>query len=97
VSSCLAHFSNISYRLGKEAEPGVVQEAMKGQPAAAETLARLTEHLAANGVKLDATKATLGVPLTIDPATETVKDNPAATALLTRKYREPFVVKEVVA
>jgi predicted dehydrogenase len=37
-----------------------------------------------------------GRPITFDPATETIHGDKEANALLTRKYREPFVVPEKV-
>jgi hypothetical protein len=37
-----------------------------------------------------------GRTITFDPATETIQADKEANALLTRKYREPFVVPEKV-
>ena len=56
----------------------------------------MAEHLAANGVDLDRTKATLGVSLQMDPKVEKFFGNPEADALLRREYRQPFVVPERV-
>ena len=94
VSSCLSHVTNISYQLGQKTDPDAIQAAMK-QPAAAETLARFQAHLAANDVKLDVDKAIMGMPLKIDPAAMKFVDNDPANALLTRTYRDPFVVTAV--
>ncbi len=96
VSSSLSHLSNISYRLGMGADPEAIREAMKSQPAALETLARLETHLAANDIKLDVEKLALGVPLQVDPANMKIFGNEKASALLTREYREPFVVPMTV-
>jgi hypothetical protein len=54
----------------------------------------MAEHLALNGVKLDATPATLGATLTLQPGQErfTGEFADAANRLLTRSYRAPFVV-----
>jgi hypothetical protein len=54
----------------------------------------MREHIAANGVNLARTAATLGAPLTVDPDAErfTGENRHAANALLTRDYRAPFVV-----
>ena len=41
---------------------------------------------------MDKKPLTLGPWLAIDSERETFVDNPAADALLTRDYREPFVV-----
>jgi predicted dehydrogenase len=96
LSSALCHTSNISYRLGRQASQGEIREALKANPAALETLDRFEQHLAANDVKLDMTKATLGAFLEMDGKAEKFIDNPKADALLTREYRKPFVVPGVV-
>jgi hypothetical protein len=49
-----------------------------------------------NNVDIAKEKLTLGVPLKMDPKTERFEGNDAANAMLTRKYREPFVVPEKV-
>ncbi len=95
ISSCLAHFSNISYLVGKESDPDAIKQAFTSKPAA-DTLGRFTEHLAANNLKLDTAKAMLGMPLKIDPEKQTIFGNDAASPLLTRKYRAPFIVPETV-
>ncbi len=96
LSSALCHTGNISYRLGRTASPEELQEALKQDTAAQETLARMEAHLAANGVDLKKTQLTLGPVLRMDPKSERFVDNPKANALLTRKYRAPFVVPERV-
>jgi len=96
LSSALCHTSNISYRLGQQTSQGEIREALKANPAALETLDRFEEHLAANNVKLDMTKATLGAFLEMDGKAEKFINNPKANALLTREYRKPFVVPETV-
>src|SRR2546422_438429 len=96
LSSALCHTSNISYRLGKEASQNAIREALKSNAAALETLARFEEHLAANNVKLDMSKATLGAFLQMDGKAEKFRGNSKANALLTREYRKPFVVPEKV-
>jgi hypothetical protein len=96
LSSALCHTSNISYRLGKQTSQDELKEALKTNPAALETLARFEEHLAANNVKLDVTKATLGQFLEMDGKAEKFIKNAKADALLTRDYRKPFVVPETV-
>lgn len=94
VSSYLCHLSNISYRVGKAASADEIKAAF-ASPAAAETLARYTAHVEANGIKgTDGMK--LGMPLKIDPATVKISGNEAASKLLTRAYRAPFVVPENV-
>jgi hypothetical protein len=96
LSSALCHTGNISYRLGHTASPAQIKEQIKGDKNANETFDRMAEHLAANGVDLTKTQATLGVPLMMDPRVEKFVGNTAADALLTREYRAPFIVPERV-
>jgi hypothetical protein len=96
LSSALCHTGNISYRLGSQAAPEAIREAIKSLPDAADTFGRMLEHLKANEVDLEATKATVGVVLNMNPKKEVFIDNPAANRLLTREYRPPFVVPEKV-
>ena len=92
LSSALCHTGNISYRLGKQHSPDEIRESLKSDSVAWESVQRMEEHLAANGVDLNATRATLGPVLKMDPQTETFPGNAAANKLLTRDYRKPFVV-----
>ena len=96
LSSALCHLGMISHRVGKLAAPEESRARLKGHPEASETFGRFQEHLAANGVRLDQTKATLGAWLKVDPKAERILGNRAASALLTRAYRQPFVVSERV-
>ena len=92
LSSALCHTGNISYRLGAQKSPDEIKEAIKADKDALPTFERMAEHLAANGVDLEKTRATLGVVLKMDPKNETFPGNAKANALLTRQYRKPFVV-----
>src|ERR1043166_2588864 len=96
LSSALCHTGNISYRLGAKSSPGAIREQIKGDRDGLPTFERMAEHLKANEVDLNMDKATLGVVLKMDPKTEKFPGNEAANALLTRKYRAPFVVPEKV-
>ena len=96
LSSALCHTGNISYRLGRSASPEELKEALKQDAAAQETLARMEEHLAANGVDIKKSQLALGPVLRMDPKKEQFLDNAKANALLTRNYRAPFVVPEKV-
>ncbi len=96
LSSALCHTGNISYRLGREADPGEIRDQLSKDSAALETLARMEEHLAANKVDLKKTRLAIGPVLRMDPAREIFIENPRANALLTRDYRKPFVVQEKV-
>jgi hypothetical protein len=92
LSSALCHLGNISHRVGKLADPDELQVALKKDSAAQETLARMEEHLAKNGVDIKRTKLTLGPTLKIDSKAEQFIGNDKANQLLTRAYRKPFVV-----
>jgi hypothetical protein len=92
LSSALCHTGNISYRLGKEASPREIVDAIKDDKEAAESFGRFEEHLAVNGVDLIKTKATIGPVLKMNPRTERFTNSKEANELLTRHYREPFVV-----
>jgi predicted dehydrogenase len=96
LSSALCHTGNISHRLGKEASQPALREAIKSNAAAQETLGRMEEHLAANGVNLDQTKLTLGAFLEMNPKTEKFISNPEANKMLTRHYRAPYIVPDKV-
>ncbi len=96
VSAALCHLSNISYRLGQEQSFDPRSGAVVGNDFASDTLARMEEHLAENGVKLADTKLRVGRKLDFDAKTESFKNDAEADALLTRAYRAPFVVPEKV-
>src|ERR1035441_7070055 len=76
--------------------PEEIREAVKSNQDLAEGLGRMEQHLAANNVDLKKTPATLGAVLKMDPQTERFIDNAQADQMLTREYREPFVVPKMV-
>lgn len=92
LSSGLCHTGNISYRLGRTANPNEIRETIKADKGLAEAFGRMAEHLGANDVDLAKSQVTLGVPLKMDPKTERFAGNEQANAMLTRDYRAPFVV-----
>lgn len=96
LSSALCHTGNISYRLGAKKSPDEIREALKSSKEGTETFGRMQEHLAANNVDLAKTPATLGVFLQMDPNLERFVGNNEANTMLTRNYREPFVVPQKV-
>jgi hypothetical protein len=96
LSSALCHTGNISYRLGKKTKQGEIREAIKSNASLRESAERMFTHLKANDVDLDATPASFGVALTMDPKTERFLGNDKANAMLTREYRKPYVVPENV-
>ena len=96
LSSALCHLGNVSHRMGHAAAPDALQAAHKSDSAAQETLARMDEHLAKNGVDIKQARLTLGPTLKIDPRIERFIGNRQANRLLTRPYRKPFVLPEKV-
>lgn len=70
LSTSLVHSANISFRLGGKKSAGEIKDAIKSSSGLAEAFGRMQDHLGANGVNLDETKAVLGLPLTLDTKTE---------------------------
>ena len=94
-STALCHIGNISYRLGHPSSPGEIQKELgqlKVQGDLLETFERTRRHLVENNVDLDKSKLTLGPLLQLDSDKEKFVHNPEADTLLTRDYRQPFVV-----
>jgi len=98
LSTSLCHMGNISYRLGAESSDDQIREAIRGDRDSLEDLGRFEEHLAVNGVSLKKTPAVPGPWLRMDSSKERFHGKFArrANSLLTRDYREPFVVPEEV-
>jgi len=98
LSTCLCHMGNISHRIGAEATPDEINDAIKRVDESGEAFNRCREHLAANGIDLARTKATLGPWLTMDSDKErfTGRGAKRANRLLKREYREGFVIPEEV-
>jgi predicted dehydrogenase len=95
VSSALCHLGNISYRLGSQVSVADARhqlESLKTQVGVTATFDRTIQHLKDNNVDLSKTQLQWGQSLAFDPTEERFKENSAADAMLTREYREPFVV-----
>jgi hypothetical protein len=92
LSSALCHLGNVSYRLGSEQPFNKKTNALGDDKAAAETVARMQEHLKDNSIKLNETNYRLGRRLNIDPKAETFVGDKEADAMLTRQYRKGFEV-----
>jgi predicted dehydrogenase len=96
-SAALCHLANISYRLGRQVaySKDAPKEAGENQ-IVRESFAKIRDNCHGVGIKLDDANYTLGLPLTFDPAKEQFVGSDAANKLLTRPYRAPYVVPEVV-
>ncbi|KAA3614391.1 MAG: gfo/Idh/MocA family oxidoreductase [Planctomycetota bacterium] len=93
-SSALCHLGNISYRLGQARSLSDTLEPFAGHQEANDSVARTREHLLANGLNADQWKVQYGPLLAFHSEKEAFHGAMAdqANALLTRAYREPYVV-----
>ncbi len=96
LSSALCHLGNVSYMRGEAGGPARIAQVAGKLRNAGDTADRFLDHLVRNGVDPEIEQAIVGSWLTIDPDTETIEGDDEANRLLTREYREPFVVPEVV-
>jgi len=96
LSSALCHLGNISYRLGWEYPFSMETKALGKSDVVTDSMMTVLENTKVLGI--DPARATycLGPKLKFDAKKERFVDNPAADLLLTRCYREPFVVPERV-
>jgi predicted dehydrogenase len=94
LSSSLCHIGNISYRLGSPVAPSDILQKLTQQNLPVEcvtTTEAMLEHLTEHAVDYETTPLKLGKRLILEPDSERFVD-PAANALLSRRYREPFVL-----
>jgi predicted dehydrogenase len=98
LSAALCHMANISYRLGRRQTVAETRACLAGNELQQETLERLLTHLEANGIDLAKTPMTVGPTLSWSNQAEKFDGEYAdwANMLLSRNYREPFVVPERV-
>jgi hypothetical protein len=96
-SSALCHLGNISHQVGRAMTPEELADRTQGNSLAAEATGRMVEHLKIHSVDFAKTPLTLGAALTVQAGEEefTGEFSEAANPLLTRKYREPFVVPKL--
>jgi len=97
LSSSLCHMGNISHLVGQTAQPEEIRETLQNDSLGMESFDRVAGHLEKNGVDLSKTPATLGPVLHMNPETERFRSGYGsipANAMLTRNYREPFVVRD---
>jgi len=96
-SSALCHLANISVRLGGKIPFQPRTRAFDDNQDAYDALVRTEQHLADNGVNLEQSGYTLGRRLMVDAGTERIVNDGEGNAMLTRYYREPFVVPDELA
>ena len=92
LSSALCHTGNVSYQLGTGQPAAAVREAIRSEPDGEATLQRMLEHLQRNDVDVSQQGLVLGPVLKMNPKTEQFTNHRAASKLLTREYRHPYVV-----
>jgi predicted dehydrogenase len=95
LSSALCHLGNISYRLGETASVKEIESTLATDEAK-ETLELTVRHLKANNVDLDKTPMALGPKLTLKGEKFTGDRAAEANEHISREYRAPYIVPEVV-
>lgn len=97
LSSALCHTGAISHRLGAKMSREQIADSIKSNETYSDSFSRMADHLKANGVDIESSAITLGPWLEMDPMTERFVDNDDANSMLTRTYREGYVVPECVS
>ncbi|MGI6417950.1 MAG: Gfo/Idh/MocA family protein [Thermoguttaceae bacterium] len=96
-SVALCHLGNISYRLGEQVPGNTPIPVFGDNEEVQKSWRRIKQGLKdALGLDLASTTYQLGKLLEFDPEKEQFVSNEAANKLLTREYREPFVVPATV-
>jgi hypothetical protein len=72
--------------------PDKMREEIKGRPDELATYNRMAEHLAANGIDLEKTPATLGAVVKMNPGTEQFMQDKKANRLLRRPARPGYAI-----
>ena len=97
MGAACCHLGNISYRLGQQVPFNKKAKALGDDKDSVEALDNMIEHVGRRGeLKLEESTYCLGRKLTYDAAAEKFVGDPEADKLLTRPYRQPFVVPEQV-
>jgi hypothetical protein len=97
-STACCHLANISYRIGRQAQPQAIEEQLRSNAELLDAYQRCREHLRVNGIDLEKVPAVLGPWVTFDTQHERFTGEFAkeASAYLRRKtYRKPFEVPRV--
>ena len=98
ISAGLCHLANISYRLGRKQSVGESNGLLSENEMIDDSCQRLLAHLQANNIDLVKTPLTVGPMLSWNNRTERFENEGSdwANMLLSRNYREPFVVPDGV-
>lgn len=97
LSSAMCHLGNISLRIGQQASPADIADAIKLNALQGDTWRRMLEHLVINEVDLNKNKATLGPVLAFDGSAEQFSGTLAhqANKSLKGNYRCAWKIPEV--
>ena len=96
-SAVLCHLGNVSYELGADAPFADPIEAFGSDTTAYEAWGSMKQHFVdAAGISLDDATYRLGRRLAFDAGTERFVGDEEANRMLTRTYRSPYVVPEIV-
>ena len=94
-SSALCHLGNISYRMGQSEAFDLKSKKFHDNKQVSEGFDALNDNLRGIGLELKDVKYQVGKSLEFDPATERFT-NEGANTLLSRDYRNPFMVPDKV-
>ncbi len=93
LSSALCHTGGISHQMGRPATADEVAQQLAQHDLFAESFDRMADHLRRNEIDIDGKPIlTLGPWLEMDPQAETFHGNESANSMLTRNYRDGYVV-----
>jgi predicted dehydrogenase len=96
-SAACCHLGNISYRLGKQVPGNTRSDVFDQHEQIGKSWETIYQTVKGTlGLDLDKSTYQLGPTLKFDPQREKFVENPEADRLLTRDYREPFVVTKEV-
>jgi predicted dehydrogenase len=95
-SAALCHLANVSYRLGSAVPFSKQSQTLGDNAQVVESFNTIRDNLKAADVKLEETNYQLGKVLKFDAEKEQVVGDEEANKLLTREYRDPFVVPKEV-
>jgi predicted dehydrogenase len=98
LSASLVHLGNASYRVGKRSDVNEIYARIRGRKCLEDSFDRFRNHLFANRIDREKEDVVLGPMLSFDAESERFTGEFAeeANQYITRKYREPFVVPDVV-
>ncbi|HTJ79227.1 MAG TPA: Gfo/Idh/MocA family oxidoreductase [Rariglobus sp.] len=98
ISNGLTHMANLSHRVGAFASPEAIREKLSAHHDATEAFGRILTNLDVNKIDLKKTPLTLGGWLEWNDARQSFSDGAGfehANQLITRDYREEFIVPTI--